>query len=138
MLAVRNVFVCIDAIMNTNNQSTSLSSRVGRPLLPRRPLVRLGLGNTRPSAVLAPVDVKTAKKSIESTKHQQPGQSRGLAGVLLSMARIWGQPKASPTKEELMQRSHVLEVSNSVCLECGRKPTPLISQIAYIDYQHAD
>jgi len=84
----------------------------GRPLpltgrLSRRKLpIRLGNMKQRVAAVLVPADVATQVrgKNKESRSHQ-PGQSRGLAGVLLSAMRIWERQEQQkiPTEELLAQ-----------------------------------
>lgn len=82
-----------------------LTGRLSRRKLP----LRLGGMKQRVSAVLVPADIATQLrgKNKDSRSHQ-PGQSRGLAGVLLSAMRVWErQEQQKISTEELLAQAAV-------------------------------
>jgi endonuclease I len=100
-------------------QQTQLLSGRQVPLTGRLSLrklpIRLGSTKHRVSAMLVPADVAPQRgKSKESTRSHQPGQSRGLAGVLLSALRVWErQEQQKIPAEELLTQAAVR--SDQVC-----------------------
>lgn len=75
-------------------------------LSPIKPRTNLGLADrhARPSAVLAPAEV--TKFPRKEPKAHNPGQSRGLAGALLSAVKLWErQGKEGATLDETVKET---------------------------------
>ncbi|KAL4542680.1 hypothetical protein Ndes2526B_g04631 [Nannochloris sp. 'desiccata'] len=101
-----------------------LTGRLSRRKLP----LRLGGMKQRVSAVLVPADIATQLrgKNKDSRSHQ-PGQSRGLAGVLLSAMRVWErQEQQKISTEELLAQAAVRgdQISKLDAKNSGKKTAP--------------
>lgn len=78
------------------------------PVSPRKVPTRLTGTKQRPSAVLAPAEVNTHRHKNKDSRSHHPGQSRGLAGVLLSALRVWErQDVQKTTTEDLLAEAAV-------------------------------
>lgn len=98
------------------------------PASPRKLPTRLTGTKQRPSAVLAPAEVNTHRQKNKDSRSHHPGQSRGLAGVLLSALRVWErQDQHKTTTEDLLVEAAVRgdQASKSEGKTSGKKtPTP--------------
>lgn len=88
-----------------SSRHVPLKGRLSRTKLP----IRLAGNRQRVNAVLVPADVGThTRGKIRESRSHQPGQSRGLAGVLLSALRLWErQEQQKLPEEELLTQAAV-------------------------------
>ena len=114
---------------------SGLSERLGGsfagPLSPRKLPTRLGNTPHRTNAVLAPSEVSREKRTTPKL-----GQSRGLAGALLSALRLWErQDQQKPKPEELVveaaQRDPLSnDVSYNLSLVCSGQSVALFNALS--------
>ena len=73
---------------------------------PRKLPTRVNGTKQRTAAVLAPAEVNTHRQKNKDSRPHHPGQSRGLAGVLLSALRVWErQDQQKSATEDLLAQA---------------------------------